>query len=178
MAQVEALWMNVGAYRPGDEAAVEEMYERARRARSAGDSWWMDQERPGTTTDNPTTGWVAVVSSETGADRVVAIVDVVDGAPVVEMPLEMPLAQEWGRRTDIATLTRLSVDPEFWRHGLGSALIQAAVEWCRERKYKILVLNTTSPQVPAMKLYRKVGFREAGRSYLARYELVWVELAL
>jgi ribosomal protein S18 acetylase RimI-like enzyme len=128
--------------------------------------------------DKPSAGWVAVVPSETSADRVVGFVDVVDGAPVLEMPSDMPLAQEWGSRTDIAHLTRLSVDSDFWRRGLGSSLIQAVVERCRERKYAILVLNTTSPQLPAMSLYRKVGFREAGRSYLGRYELVWFELAL
>lgn len=177
-AQVEALWDGVGPYRPGDEALIEEMYERARRARLDDDLWWMDHVVPAEDTiEEPSAGWVAVVPSETGPDRVVGIVDV-EGAPVLQMPSDMPLAQEWGRRTDIATLTRLSVAPEFWRRGLGSSLIQAAAEWCRERLYKTLVLNTTSPQVPAMSLYRKVGFREAGRSYLGRYELVWFELAL
>jgi len=168
----------VGAYRPGDEAAVEEMYERARQARLAADSWWMDLERPEKTADKPSTGWVAVVPSETGPDRVVGIVDVAVGAPVLEMPSDMPLAREWGKRNDIATLKRLSVASEFWRRGLGSSLIQAATEWCREREYKLLVLNTTSPQIPAMNLYRKVGFREMGRSYLGKYELAWFELTL
>mgnify|MGYP000178890383 FL=1 len=90
----------------------------------------------------------------------------------------MPLAQEWGKRTDIATLTRLSVDPEFWRRGLGFSLIQTAADWCREQGHGILVLNTTSPQLPAMSLYLKAGVREVGLSYLGRYELVWFELAL
>ena len=57
-------------------------------------------------------------------------------------------------------------------------MIQAAAEWCRGREYKLLVLNTTPPQTPAMNLYCKVGFREMGRSYIGRYELVWFELAL
>gem|GEM_PF-6694079 len=43
----------------------------------------------------------------------------------------MPLAQEWERLTGIATMTRLSVDPEFWRRGLGFSLIQTAADWCR-----------------------------------------------
>ncbi len=116
--------------------------------------------------------------SGTGSYRVVGIVEVVDGAPVVEMPAAMPLAQEWGKRTDIATLTRLSVDPEFWRRGLGFSLIQTAADWCREQGHGILVLNTTSPQLPAMSLYLKAGVREVGLSYLGRYELVWFELAL
>jgi hypothetical protein len=55
MDQVEALWMGVGPYRPEDEVAVEEMYERARRARLFAGSWWMDQERSEETADKP--GW-------------------------------------------------------------------------------------------------------------------------
>ena len=90
----------------------------------------------------------------------------------------MPLGRVWGKRTDVATLTRLSVAPEFWRRGLGSSLIQTAADWCRERKHRILVLNTTSPQLPAMSLYLKVGFREVGRSFLGKHELVWFELTL
>jgi GNAT superfamily N-acetyltransferase len=89
----------------------------------------------------------------------------------------MPLAQEWERLTGIATMTRLSVDPEFWRRGLGFSLIQTAADWCREHNYGIFVLNTTSPPHPAMSLYRKAGFREVGRSNLGKYEVVWFELA-
>jgi hypothetical protein len=35
-----------------------------------------------------------------------------------------------------------------------------------------LVLNTTSAQLAALALYRGLGFREIGRSYLDVYELV------
>ena len=39
-----------------------------------------------------------------------------------------------------------------------------------------LVLNTTAAQLPALALYRSLGFREIGRSYLDVYELVWMRL--
>jgi ribosomal protein S18 acetylase RimI-like enzyme len=38
-----------------------------------------------------------------------------------------------------------------------------------------LVLNTTVAQLPALALYRKLGFNELGRSYLGSYELVWMQ---
>ena len=42
--QAEALWKDLSPYRPGDEAEVEAMYERALRARDAWDSRWKSLE--------------------------------------------------------------------------------------------------------------------------------------
>ena len=42
--QAEALWKGLSPYRPGDEPEVEAMYERALRARDAGDSRWKSLE--------------------------------------------------------------------------------------------------------------------------------------
>ena len=52
------------------------------------------------------------------------------------------------------------------------------VEAMYERALCALDLNTTTPQKPAIGLYHKLGFREAGRTFLDRYELVWVRLEL
>lgn len=41
-----------------------------------------------------------------------------------------------------------------------------------------LVGNTTTPQTPALQLYRKLGFQAAGLSFIDRYELTWLELKL
>ena len=182
IAQADALWARVGPYRPGDEAVVEAMYQRARRARKAGDRPWMGgaaaDAPPNHSAEIYSAGWVAVVPLETGADRVVGIADIVGSGAVPEMPPDMPLAQEWRRRDDVAQLTRLSVEPELWRRGVGTQLTQTAIKWCRDHGFRILVLNTTSPQMPALSLYSKLGFREAGRSFLDKYELVWLELTL
>ena len=40
------------------------------------------------------------------------------------------------------------------------------------------VLNTTTPQRPAIALYKRLGFREAERTFLDKYELVWLRLDL
>ena len=53
-----------------------------------------------------------------------------------------------------------------------------AIEWSRDSGFRTIVLNTTSAQKPALGLYRKLGFREAARSFLGEFELVWFELSL
>ena len=181
LAQAEALWSGVVPYRPGDEAEVERMYERAHRARDAGDPRWMRgaaSALKGYAVELSLAGWVAVAPSNTGADRIVGVVDVVGIGAIPDMPPAVPLAQEWRGRRDVAQLTRLSVEPELWRRGVATKLSQTAIEWCLEHDYRTLVLNTTPPQTPALSLYRKLGFREAGRSFLDKYELVWLELTL
>ncbi len=123
-------------------------------------------------------GWVAVVPLDTGADRVVGIADVWGSGAVSLMPPDMPLAKAWRRRDDVAQLMRLSVEPELWQRRVGMQLTQTAIQWCRDHGFHNLVLNTTLPQIPAISLYRKLGFREVGRSFVHKYELVWLDLTL
>ena len=180
-AHAEALWARVGPYRPGDGAEVQAMHERARRARKAGDRWIGKAAPIPLCEDAPTVcsaGWVAIAPLDGGSDRVVGFVEVVGSGAVPEMSPDMPLGQEWGHRSDVAQLTRFCVLPELWRRGVGTRLTQTAIEWCRDNGFRTLVLNTTSPQIPALCLYRNLGFREAGRSFLDKYELVWHELEL
>ncbi|XP_056154981.1 N-acetyltransferase family 8 member 3 [Lampris incognitus] len=44
------------------------------------------------------------------------------------------------------------------RKGLGSQLSQKALDFCKERGYNRLVLDTSSPQTAATSLYNKLGF--------------------
>ena len=51
-----------------------------------------------------------------------------------------------------------------WRgRGVGTALIEAAVEWARERGLHKLSLSVFAHNEAAIGLYRKVGFVEEGR---------------
>ena len=87
----------------------------------------------------------------------------------------MPLAQEGLQRDDILELKHLRVAPEFWRQGVSTRLNQTAIESCRERGYRSHVLNATSPQIPALGLYHKLGFQGI---YMGGFELVWLGLEL
>ena len=72
----------------------------------------------------------------------------------------------------------MRVAEEVWRQGIGTRLTEVAIDWCRHHGVRTLVLNTTTPQGPAIGLYHKLGFREVARTFIGRYELVWLRLDL
>lgn len=63
-------------------------------------------------------------------------------------------------------------------YGLGTQLCQTVIEWSRQNGYKMLLVNTTTPQHPARNLYQKLGFKEKAKTFVGRYELVWMEKPL
>ena len=178
--QAESLWKGMSPYRPGDETEVEAMHERALRARDAGDSRWMSLEAMQSDDLAPSCSvdWVAVVPSGTGEERVVGTVQVVSSTALSEMPTDHPLSRELRLRDDVAELRLMRVAEDMWRQGIGTRLAEAAIDWCRHHEIRTLVLNTTTPQKPAIGLYHKLGFREVARTFLDRYELVWFRFDL
>ena len=178
--QAEALWKGLSPYRPGDEPEVEAMYDRALRARDAGDSRWKSLEAiesddlPPSCPEN----WVAVVPSGSGEDRVVGTVQVVSPTALSEMPTDHPLSRELRLRDDVAELRLMRVAEDMWRQGMGTRLTEVAIDWSRHHGIRTLVLNTTTPQKPAIGLYHKLGFDEVARTFIDRYELVWLGVDL
>ncbi|HBD83407.1 MAG TPA: GNAT family N-acetyltransferase [Dehalococcoidia bacterium] len=79
----------------------------------------------------------------------------------------------------MAELRFLRVAPELWRQqGIGKQLSQTAIAWCRDHGMRSLILNITSPQIPALGLYFDLGFMEAGRYFKGMFEMVLLELEL
>ena len=152
--QAEALWRGLSPYRPGDEPEVEAMYERALHARDAGDSRWksLDAMESDDHPPNCLENWVAVVPSGSGEDRVVGTVQVVCPTALSEMPTDHPLSHELCLRDDVAELRLMRVAEEVWRQGIGTRLTEVAIDWCRDHRIRTLILNTTSPQKPAIGL--------------------------
>ena len=91
---------------------------------------------------------------------------------------DVATAREWTSSDRVAVLEQMRVDPDYYRRGIGTRLAETVIGWCRANGYRTLVLNTTSAQLPALALYRKVGFREAFTSFIGKYELVWFEMDL
>jgi ribosomal protein S18 acetylase RimI-like enzyme len=59
-----------------------------------------------------------------------------------------------------AVMKRLYVDPERRRIGAARGLVTAALDYCRERNYGRIVLDTDSERLPAAyELYRSLGFK-------------------
>ena len=70
-------------------------------------------------------------------------------------------------------------------HGVGwppaelpGELAEVAIDRSRHHRICTLLINTTTPQKPAIGLYHKLGFREAARTFIDRYELVWLRLEM
>ena len=63
---------------------------------------------------------------------------------------------------DTAELHRLYVDPEWRRRGLGDALVQRAIEWCRACGLGRLVLWSDTRFENSHRLYTRLGFSRHG----------------
>jgi putative acetyltransferase len=63
---------------------------------------------------------------------------------------------------DTAELHRLYVDPGWRRQGLGDALVHAALEWCRTRRIRRLVLWSDTRFESSHRLYTRLGFSRHG----------------
>ena len=109
--QAEALWKGLSPYRPGDEAEVEAMYDRATRAREAGSKRWkkIEDPAPHDIAQNASASWVAAVPSADGEDRIVGTVQVTGPTALSQMPSDLPLSREWRLRDHVAELSRLRV---------------------------------------------------------------------
>ena len=63
---------------------------------------------------------------------------------------------------DVAHLYQMWVDPSFRRLGLGRALVESSINWARNRGVKSMLLEVTSGDRPARRLYDSLGFVPTG----------------
>ncbi len=178
--QAEALLKALSPYRPADEPEVEAMYERALRARDAGDANWksIDAMEADALAPGCSASWVAVVQRGSEGGRIVGTVQVVCPTALSEMPSDSPLSRDLRLRDDVAELRSMRVAEDMRGQEIGTQLAELVIDWCRLHGVHTLILNTTTPQKPAIGLYNKLGFYEVYRTFLDRYELVWFRLDL
>jgi ribosomal protein S18 acetylase RimI-like enzyme len=80
------------------------------------------------------------------------------------------------RHTDrCAKITRMRVHPDVQRRGLGNRLLVALERCARQRGVTRLLVETTAEQTAALRLYMGSGYREMGRRWHGRYEVVALE---
>ncbi|XP_074531487.1 putative N-acetyltransferase family 8 member 5 [Halichoeres trimaculatus] len=60
-------------------------------------------------------------------------------------------------------LFRMIISQSCRRMGLGTRLTQTVIDFCKERGFSKVVLETSSTQASAVALYEKLGFRETHR---------------
>jgi len=178
LSQIDALEARVQPYRPEDQAEVAAIYSRALHAQQSNDPRWTAfpafQKRA--MEDEWDAFWVAERQDQ-NRPSLVGMVGVQAFRAGEVISARHHLVEAWQERGGIAELRRLRVAPEVRGQSLGTRLCQTVIEWSRQR-YGTLVVNTTTPQKPALQLYRKLGFEEVGLSFINRYELIWLELRL
>jgi len=174
---LEALEATVQPYLPGDEAAVEAMFLRAESAQQGNDPRWMAIPilPPRTIAEEFNAFWVA---EDTADNSIVGIVGAQEFHLDEILPHTHELSQKWRNTAEVIELRRLRVASEARRRGVGKSLSQVVIDWSREHRYKTLIVNTTTPQAPALALYRSLGFQDAGISYIGKYEMRWLEITL
>ena len=60
----------------------------------------------------------------------------------------------------VAFLDDLFVRPQHRRRGLGSTAVEAVMRECRDRQVKALHVECSTDDGPAVRLYRRAGFRD------------------
>lgn len=110
----------------------------------------------------------------------------VDGRPQIVGTVAVKTKQSGEGRQ--AELFRMIISSSCRRMGLGVRIAKTAIDFCKERGIPELVLETSSTQMAAVALYKKLGFRiiqkhtEAHRHFwivkLAKVRLITMELCL
>jgi ribosomal protein S18 acetylase RimI-like enzyme len=59
----------------------------------------------------------------------------------------------------VGEIRRLRVHPDHRRRGIGQALVETAIKFCREQNYLKVCLDTFMEQGAAIQLFEKFGFR-------------------
>ncbi len=75
-------------------------------------------------------------------------------------------------------IRRLRVRPDSQRRGIGSKLMEAALQFCHERQYLKVTLDTYMDHEPAMRLFEKFRFRHSRSRTVGGKELRYFYLDL
>ena len=104
----------------------------------------------------PESYWEQRTQSLTAPGRNVMFIAEHAGAP---FGLAFGLVYEAG----VAHLGGMWVDPALRGRGLGRALVEAVIEWARDRGFTRIDLWVTERNQPAVRLYERTGFEPTGR---------------
>jgi GNAT superfamily N-acetyltransferase len=67
-----------------------------------------------------------------------------------------------GAAPDVVNLFQMWVAPESRGRGIAAALLREAIDWAKSKNARFIHLGVTSADTPAMRLYLRAGFRNAG----------------
>ena len=64
---------------------------------------------------------------------------------------------------DSADMMNLAVSPDYRQQGIGQILVYTLIDYLKEEGIKALFLEVRVSNIPAISLYKKLGFVEVGR---------------
>lgn len=146
-------------YASKDQKAVYDLHIKALKAsvsRILGNEWDEDLKR------------IEEVYLSGGGEFLV----VLNGERIIAMGALRRLAQCSGE------IKRMRVDPDFQRRGIGQLLLDRLLERARSFGYKKIVLDTTTEQLAAQRLYEKNDFTETHREYVEGLEVIYYDKRL
>jgi ribosomal protein S18 acetylase RimI-like enzyme len=79
---------------------------------------------------------------------------------------------------NVGEVRRLRVRQDLRRRGIGSALVETALKFCRDRGYLKIALDTFVEREPAMRLFEKFHFRHSRTRRVAGKEVMHFYLDL
>jgi ribosomal protein S18 acetylase RimI-like enzyme len=68
-------------------------------------------------------------------------------------------ATQWNQ---VAYINNLAIAPAYRRKGVGARLMRAALDWGRQQKLRVTMLDTSTKNYPAICFYQKHGFTFCG----------------
>jgi GNAT superfamily N-acetyltransferase len=75
-------------------------------------------------------------------------------------------------------IRRLRVAREHERHGIGTALVEAALKFCLENQYLKVTLDTFMEREPAIKVFKKFRFRHENSRLVGNKEVMYFYMDL
>jgi len=88
-----------------------------------------------------------------------------------EIPWQYPAAPE-----EVLVIHTLSMPPEMSGRGYGTRMVRFAMEEARARGCTVIRIDTYVGNLPAQRLYQKLGFRISGRKVVSHHDLFESEL--
>jgi ribosomal protein S18 acetylase RimI-like enzyme len=74
---------------------------------------------------------------------------------------------------NVGQIRRLRVAPEFQRRGIGKALLETAIRFCRENQYLKVSLESFAERSAALELFRRLGFQLGETRHFAGKEMIY-----
>jgi GNAT superfamily N-acetyltransferase len=78
----------------------------------------------------------------------------------------------------VGEVRRLRVAQDFRRRGIGKALLEIAITFCRENQYLKVALDTFAERVFVVEMFQKLGFRHGSTRHHAGKDLLYFYMDL